>query len=235
MPVPGHPVRLQAVGGFGVQRADLCLPSRAGDARLAVGDQVQRIDQPRGQQRLVAQLYRGRVAAGQPDDARAADRLAVDLGQAVDRLFEQPGAGVRHLVPAFELGRVSQAEVGREVDQPHTGFKQRGRRIHRDPVRGGEEHHVAVGQPGRRGIRERDADPTAQAGEHLGHRHAGFLARGDRLQVGIRMRGQQAQQLDAGVAGAADDADAQTPGRIHLGAARCRVLGHHGKPPGVVR
>src|SRR6185312_7850262 len=54
---------------------------------------------------------------------------------------------------------------------------------------------------------EREVDDAAQRREHLGDGHPRFLARGDDAQLGARMPGKDAQQLDAGVAGAADDAD----------------------------
>ena len=84
-----------------------------------------------------------------------------------------------------------------------------GRLRHRDAVRRREEHDVAVGEIGLRGIGEREVVAAAQAGEHVGDRGARLAARGDRAHVRLRMRAEQAQQLDAGVAGAADDADLQ--------------------------
>ena len=83
-------------------RSDLGLAPRARRAGLAVGDQVLGVDDAGLEQRQEAQLHRGRIAARVADDARLADRVAIELGQAVHRLGEQVRAGVRHLVPLLE-------------------------------------------------------------------------------------------------------------------------------------
>ena len=132
------------------------------------------------------------------------------LRQAIDRFGEQLGAGVRHLVPALERGRVLQAEIGREVDDLDVRPDELARLRHRDPVRGGEKDDVAALKVGLGGIGVTQAgqarDP-AQAGEHVGHRHARFLARGDGAQLRLRMPGEQAHQLHSGIACSADDTD----------------------------
>ena len=51
---------------------------------------------------------------------------------------------MRHLVPALELGRILQAEIGREVNDPDAGAGQLAGLGHRDAVRGGEKHDVAA-------------------------------------------------------------------------------------------
>ena len=72
------------------------------------------------------------------------------------------------------------------------------------------------------GLGERQLDAPAQAREHRRHRRARLLARGDRLQLDLRMLREQPQQLDARVPRSADDA------RLD----HCRFSSKNKKPPG---
>ena len=56
VPMAGDAVGLEVVGGLGEQQADLGLAARAGDARLAVGDEVLGVDDAGLEQRQEAQL-----------------------------------------------------------------------------------------------------------------------------------------------------------------------------------
>ncbi|OIQ73395.1 hypothetical protein GALL_449670 [mine drainage metagenome] len=204
-------VGLEIVRRLAEQQADFRLASRSRNARSAVGDQVVSLDQPRrAQQWGVAQLHRGRVTTRVGDDARLGDGLAVEFDQAVRGLVQEFGAGVLHAVPPGEFVQVLQAEVGGQIDDAHAGIDQAAGLRHRHAMRGGEKHHVAgvQGRVVRSG--KRQIDLSAQAGEHVGYRHAGLFAGGDGHEFGVRMARQQAQQFHPGVAGAADDADAQT-------------------------
>ena len=109
-------VRLEVVGSLGEQKSHLRLAARAGDAGLAVGDQVRGVDDAGLEQRQEAELHGGRIAAGIADDARALIGVAVDLGQAVDRLLEEVGAGVRHPVPLLEHRGILEPEIRGEID-----------------------------------------------------------------------------------------------------------------------
>ncbi len=51
---------------------------------------------------------------------------------------------MRHLVPAFELGRVLQTEVGGQVDDLHAGVDELARLRHRHAMRRGEKHEIAT-------------------------------------------------------------------------------------------
>jgi hypothetical protein len=114
---------------------------------------------------------------------------------------------VLHLVPLLEGGAVLQAEVGGQVDDLDAGGQQ-GRGLgHGDAVRGGEEHHVALAQVGLVRAREGQVDVAAQRREHVRHRQAVFLARGDGGQLHLGMGRQQAQQLHARVTGSTNDAN----------------------------
>ncbi len=114
---------------------------------------------------------------------------------------------MRDPVPLLEHCRVLQAEVRREIDDLHAGAGEFARLSHGDAVRRGEEHDVAGMQIGCSGVAEGKPIPAAQARKHVGDLGAGLLARGDGAHVGFRMLRQEAKQLDAGVACAADDAD----------------------------
>jgi hypothetical protein len=61
-------------------------------------------------------LPRGRVAASPGDEARVADLLAVELGQAIDGLGLKLGRGVGLAVPLLVFRKIAQPEVGREID-----------------------------------------------------------------------------------------------------------------------
>src|SRR6185503_18419249 len=55
-------------------------------------------------------------------------------------------------------------------------------------------------------LAEFELDASAQAREHACDRRAGLLARSDRLELDLRMLGEQPQELDSRVPRAADDA-----------------------------
>ncbi len=211
MPVPFDAVGLEIVRSFAEQQTDFRLAARARNPRGAVGHEVGGLHEAGGaQQGGKAQLHRGGIAAGIGNNTGLGNGLAVQFRQAVNRLLQQIGAGVLHAVPLGELGQVLQAEVGGQIDKAHTGIEQPPGLSHGHPVRRGEKDDVAGVQRCvvRRG--EGKIDLPAQAGEHIGHRGARFLARGDGGQLGLGVAGQQPQQLHPGVAGTANDANAQT-------------------------
>ena len=89
----------------------------AADARGGVDDQAVRLDQPGIDQGLQREDRRSRVAARGRDRLRAADRLAIELGNAVDELAEQLRRLVRMAVPALVGRGVVEPEVGAEIDE----------------------------------------------------------------------------------------------------------------------
>ena len=68
---------------------------------------------------------------------------AIVFGVPDDRLGEEVGTAVRHLVPAFELGGVFQTKVCRQIDDLHTRSEQLLRLRHCHAMRRSEEHHIA--------------------------------------------------------------------------------------------
>ena len=210
MTVAADVVRPEVVGGFAEHQSELCLAARAGDAGFGIRDQMRRIDDARFHHWQKAELDRRRVAARVADDARLADRVPVHLREPVDRLGEEVGAGMRHLVPLLELRRILEPEIGGKVDDLRAALRELARLGHRDAVRRGEEDDFATLQVGLRRVAVLELGElrqAAQAGEHLGDRRPRLLAGGDRAQLRLRMHGEQAQQLDACIPGPADDAD----------------------------
>ena len=91
----------------------------------------------------------GGVAAGAGDQPRGADLVAVELGQAVDRLGLQVERVVRVAVPVLVDRRVAQAEVGGEIDDLQVA-RQPG-----DHLLGGGVRQGAEGEVDRRRSRRR--------------------------------------------------------------------------------
>ena len=138
---------------------------------------------------------------------RIASRLT--SGQAVDGLLEQVRAGVRHLVPALELRRVAQAEVGGEVDD-----LRRRRRPARAPAP--SRRRAAWRRTRRRSRRARRRRARRTRASRSGRAGSGTCpppsCPASLRDVMARTSAcgcwrEQAQQLDPRVAGAADDAD----------------------------
>ena len=207
VPVSLDRVGLEAVGGFGEQQSHLGLAARAGNAGLAVGDEVRGVHDARLEQRQEAELHRGRVAARIADDARLPDGLAVHLRQAVDRFGEEVGTGVGHAVPLGEDRGILEPEIRGEVDDAHTLARELAGFLHRDAVRRREEHDVAGVEAGVRRVDERQRVPAAQAREHLGDGRSGVLARRDDAHVDVRVLREEPEQFHSRVARAADDPD----------------------------
>ncbi len=165
MPVARHVVGDEIVRRLGVAEVQLCLASGAAHAGLCVGDQVVEIHRAALDERQEAELDRGRVATGICHQPRAADALAVDLTQAVDRVAHQLGRAVLHLVPALPFGDVADAEIGRKVDDARARIEHRTRILHRNAVRRTEKDDVTAAQRLRRWLGELEIDVPAQARE----------------------------------------------------------------------
>ena len=203
---PGTPYALKLSHASAKQSVHSALRPAPQTPDFASAMRCGEVDDAGLEQRQEAELHRGRIAAGIRDDARLADALAVHLaaGRTPPRA-PAPGQACFILYQRSHSRDVLHAEVRREVDHAHAGVEQRARLVHGDAVRRGEEHDVARRQRFARGLGELEIDAAAQVGEHAAHRRAGFLARGDRRQLAPRMLREQAQQLDARVARAADD------------------------------
>ena len=180
----------------------------AADAGGAVGDQAARVGQAGFEQRDQAELGRRRVATWYGDQAGALDRLAIDLGQAIDRLRQQFRRTMRLAIPLGPLFGILQAEVGGQVNHLSAGRKQFAGQGMCHAMRGGEEHHVAGAEGGTVRHAEGQAVVVApQVRVHIGHSQTGLGSGSDDYHLSLRMLSQQTQQFDTGVTRAADDTD----------------------------
>ena len=127
VPVVADAVGVNAFGHLREQHLLLGRPPRAGHAGLGIDDDLVGIDRPRAEQRNERKLRAGGVAAGIGDEPRPLDRVAVELDQPVDCLFLQLGRVMLVAVPARIGGRISEAEVGGEID--HLGLRRRGEQL----------------------------------------------------------------------------------------------------------
>ena len=200
-------VGLEAVGDLAEQIVDLRLAPCAADTRGGAGDQLRRVHQLAGQQGDQPELHRRGITARAGDQPGVGYRRPVHFRQPVDRLGQAIGAGVGLTVPARPQRRIPQAVVGRQVDHPGAGCQQLGDRVHGDIVRGGEIHHVAGCQLRHFRFGKGKVVVPAQVGEKLIHAAPALGAGCDRHHLRLFMRSQQTQQLDTGVAGAADNAN----------------------------
>ena len=88
VPVPGHPIGPDRFGGFAKRGIETGLAARPAATRLAVGNDRARINQTGAQQRQQGENHRGRITPGIGDQACTANRFAIQLRQAVNRIFE---------------------------------------------------------------------------------------------------------------------------------------------------
>ena len=205
MAVARNAVRLEIIAGLGQQNTHFGLAPRPAHPGFSVGDQRFGVDDTRLQQRQKAELHRRRIAAGIGHQPRLADGLAIDFGKTVDRLGQQFRAGVRHSVPPFPIRRLAKPEIGRQIDDFHALLQQRWHTVHGGAVGGGEKHHIAALQHGVVRLDKGQIHLTAQVGKQVADLGAFLAARGDDRQFHSRMRGQQPQQFNAGIARPTDD------------------------------
>src|SRR5205814_1704768 len=139
------------------------------------------------------------------DDARAAQLRPCQLGEAVDRFLQQLWRGVCVLVPALVGLRLTQPEVRSDVDD---------RATLPEPTRR-EPRGLARRQRGEHDLRVADlaADRQRRGSAvevrlDVAQRLALMRARDDRDDSSFRMAQEQARELAAGIAGDANDRDA---------------------------
>ena len=136
--------------------------------------------------------------------ARAAQLLAVQLGEAVDRAGQELGRRVARVlggaVPGGVFGLIGEAEVGAEVEDRHAAIDERGRGRGALAVRQRQERDLgALRDPvGIEGL-ERERQPPGKLREHPRQRLARLRARVHAGQLDPRMAEAQAKQLGAGV------------------------------------
>ena len=132
----------------------------------------------------------------------------MDLRQAINRLGEQFWRGML-LVPRLVDQGVAQAEVSAQIHHPAAGGKQVRHHAHGGLVRhGGKDEINARNQFLQPRLTKGERANRGQTGEHGGHRPAGILARGDPPHLDLWMAGENAEQFNPGIAGAAEDCGA---------------------------
>ena len=206
---PGTPYALKLSRRLGEQRVHFRLAAGARDARLRVGDQMVEIDDAALEERQEAELHRRRIAAGVGDDARLADRARGSLpagrtpprrtssGHACFILYHcsHSATSLRRKSAAMSMMRTPASTSARAsfIATPFGVAKNTTSHARQRVARRLGEFERRRGRAGSGTCRRRGMP--------------GFLARGDDRELAVRMLREQAQQLDAGVAGAADDAD----------------------------
>ncbi len=146
------------------------------------------------------------VAAMQPAlEIRSASRnlLAMQLRDAVDERSQELRVLVLVAVPLRVVGGIAQPEVGAEVDDDRRLLAQLGHLPHGDAVRQRDEDDISRLQVGER--RELEVGPLAQIGVDGTDELAGVPLRRDLLDRDLGMVEQQADQLTARVAAAANN------------------------------
>ena len=201
-------VRHAVLVQLGEQVLRLQLAAGARDARLRVDHDAARLDQPFAQEGGEREDRGGRVAAGDRHQLGLAQRLAVQLGDAVDGARQQIGRRVL-AVPLPVDGGVAQPEVRREVEHGDAGLAQRRHRGRGGRVRerGEGELDLAreLGGVGRG--REAQIQHPAQGREGVAHRLARALLGRHHRELEPGMAQEDPQELEPGVPARSEDRD----------------------------
>src|SRR5574337_271558 len=207
MAMAGYTVSLEGVRGFAEERVDLSLAPRPGHARLRISDQMALIHRAGFHQRQETELDGRRIAAGVRHQAGSANPLPIDLRQAVHRLLHQIWRDMVHAIPFLPFGNVGNAEIGRKIDNTNTFSKKIPGLLHRDSVGGSEEYDIAFPQPRVLRRLEGDIHSPAQARKHIRDLLARLATGRDGLQLHLGVLSQQPEELNAGIAGATNNAN----------------------------
>ena len=156
------------------------------------------LDQLVAQERNERQLRRRRVAARIGDQPGGADRVAIVLGQAIDRLLLQLQRLMRMAVVLRIELRVAQPEVGREVDHLRAARQRLDDHLG-GRVRQAAEHDVQAGDVDVLDLHQRRQVVDGELREHFPDRLAGLALGGELPDLGTWMVAQQAEQLRPGV------------------------------------
>ena len=181
--VAGHAVRRSCRAPPRTARCSSALRPAPLHARLGVGDQVPASTTPALSSGSNAELHRGRIAAGVRDEARALDRSRFSSGRPYTASRDQLGRGVLRSCTSAPTRATSLMRKSAERSMTRApASEQRARLAIATPFGVAKN---TTSQPRRLGRRlaEGQIHAPAQAREHGRHRHAGFLARGDRAQL----------------------------------------------------
>ena len=196
---------------------DLRLASRPAHAAHGIRDDPRGTDQPGLQQRQGWNQDAGRIAAGRCHERGVADPVAIYLGQSVDGFREELGGGVIVGVEFLVHRGAAETEIRAEINNNLAGGGQRNGELRRDPVGQGEKDHVRLLRQ-RGGVRLGKAERARhwmarKSREDAGQGLTGVLTRGHRDQLDTGMMQKEPDEFFAGVAGGADDGDADRIGK----------------------
>ena len=208
---------------LGKQHVFLERPPGPGNPVLQVADDVVEVDQPALDQRAQRELHGRGVAAGPGDQPRGANVVAVELGQAVNRLFLQIDRDMGGAVPFFISRRVAEAEIGAQIDNLHR-FRQVAHKRLAQPMGQRREDKVDRGKVDRLDRGQRGKGEVAQMRKDRSHLHPGLAVGGKGRDLHPRMGRDQADEFGAGIARSAQNRDflahALSPARSHGGSCR---------------
>jgi len=196
-----RPHDARALGGW---RALAGLAPALARADLALhDDRPRRIDEARTRERQEGQERGRRVAARAGDELRRPDLVTMELRDPVHRRAEQLRMRMVAVVPLAVARRVTQPMIRRQIDDERSARPEL-----REPVRAvgqRQEQDVAPGDLVVAHEVERRAFPEVRMGDRDRLPCQGLAARDDVADLGVA--GEQPQELTAGVATGADDAD----------------------------
>ena len=207
--VAQDPIGADVIGHFGKRHLFVRLAARAGGSALGVDDHGIRCHEARAQERQHSQNRRRWIAAwigNQPGRAQLVEVVG-GFGHAVHGLSQQIRCGMGKAVPLRELFS-RQPESARQVHHPRTRVQRARRQLDRNIGRRAQKDHVHLAQVGL-AIFVRQAGQVRRGccdGNAVAQALAGPLVAGHQAKGKVRMAGQNARQLHAGIARHADDA-----------------------------
>ena len=219
MPVPpALRIARHILGPLGKEHVLLERPPRPGDAVLEVADDVVKVDQAAFDQRAKCELHGRRIAARPRDKPRLADILAIEFGQAIDRLGLQFRRDMGRAVPCLVVRHIAQTEIRAKVDHLHI-LRQALDQGLRQPVRQRAEDKLDL-----REIHLLDGDKPrqvkmAQMRKDIGHRLPRLAVGGQRGDAQGRMRRDDPDKLCPGIARGSQYRDTACHLALHLCAA----------------
>ena len=119
----GRAIGFEILSNLREQPGDLRLPASAADTRGTACDQLPGLDMTTGQQRHEAQLHCGGITPRAGYQLGIPQTVPVELGQTVNRLLTQLGAGMGLAIPAGPQLRITQSVIRGQVNDPDPGIE----------------------------------------------------------------------------------------------------------------
>ena len=214
-------VRREPLARFREQDILLQAAAGAGDARLRIDDDVRRVDQLRFHERQKREQHRGRIAAGTGYEPRSGDFVAIVLGQAVDRVFQQRGRAVLIAIPLGIGAGIAQAKIGRHVDDLDA-LRELADLAMRRAMRKPAKDDVDLLPVGFLGTHKRGQSQACEMREDLGEDLAGMPLGDQRGDPNCGMQRREPDHVGAGIAGGAEHGGSDGFGVGHGGGLKRR-------------